>query len=380
MEYLGDVRFFHETYNVVSYINLDELTFQESEIMKGLNMVNTFCNENCTEANLIKKIRNQFETFRQDKYKLFSAIGVRNLVREKRGLFNFVGQLSKILFGTMSSDDAIYYNNEIDAIHRDNKRISELFRNQTYILQLTIHKTESLFREHSEKFNKINSNFQSIDKNIQKILETENIIQKDTVITDICLEIELALIEFSRNVNMIVQSISFAKIGQINSQLLTPDLLMSSIKLIKDERGANEMPIALHQGNYFEYLEISDVSISVIGYRFVYVIKIPILEIGNYKAYRAIPAPKLIRSNLLAYISNPNDHIITNNERLLYTPSDKYFLETCKTHKSLYFCKTIYPKYFIQKQDTCMSKIVNEPVNLSENDCDIKLISVKTSI
>jgi hypothetical protein len=33
--------------------------------------------------------------------------------RKKRGVFNFIGELSKILFGTIGENDANYYNEQI---------------------------------------------------------------------------------------------------------------------------------------------------------------------------------------------------------------------------------------------------------------------------
>lgn len=140
------------------------------------------------------------------------------------------------------------------------------------------------------------------------------------------------------------------------------------------------MPISINNGNYFEYLDISDVAISIIGYRFVYIIKIPILERENNKAYRVIPAPKPVRYNMVAYISNPHDYIITNDEKLLYTPSDEYFLNTCKIHQLQYFCKRIHPKYFIKSHDACLSKIVNEPLSLKKDDCSIKILTLSHTI
>lgn len=215
---------------------------------------------------------------------------------------------------------------------------------------------------------------------MKKVVLHENSLQRNSIITEMCLEIELTLTEFGKNVNMFTQSIIFAKMSQINPQLLTPELLTSSIKLIRDERRSNEMPIVLHGGNYFEYLEISDVTISVIIYRFIHLIKIPLLEIGNYKAYRAIPVPKMIDNSLAVYISNPYEYMITNNEKLLYTPSEENFLEHCKTHKLVYFCETIHTKYYIQKHDACLSKIVNDPFKSEKNDCKLKIIIVKHTI
>ncbi|XP_043273398.1 uncharacterized protein [Venturia canescens] len=376
MEYLGNTRFFHETYNVISYYNLDELTWEESEITKGLNFVENLCSQNCTEKRLIQRLREQLNIIRNDKYTLFSTIGVPTLYRNKRGLFDFVGKISKILFGTMSADDAEYYNKEIDAVHNDNKRIGELFRNQTHIIQLFLQKSEGLFRKYNDTFNKINLNFQNLGNELNELIKRDEVLAKDSLLTEMCLEIELALIGLDRNVRILIESIMFAKTGQTNPQLLSPELLMSAIKLIKEEKGSDQMPIPVHDGNYFEYLEVSDVAISVIGYRFVYVTKIPILEVENYKAFRVIPAPKLIGNNLIAYISNPHDYIITNDEKLLYTPSDERFLDTCKVHQFRYFCKRINPKYYMKAHDTCLSKIVNEPLKLNKNDCTIKIVHV----
>ncbi|KAK0165636.1 hypothetical protein PV328_004138 [Microctonus aethiopoides] len=199
MEYLRDVKFFHETYNVISYINLDELTWEESEISKGLTII------------------------------------------ENLGSYDFEKEESKL--------------------------------------------------------------------------------QKDSLITQMCLEIELALMDLDKNIGILFQSLTFAKTGQINPQLLSPDISMSSIKLIRDERGNKEMSIIIENGNYYEYLEISDLTIAVIKYRLVYIIKIPISELGKYKAYRVMPSPKLVEDKILAYISTPDDYIITNDEKLLYTPS-----------------------------------------------------------
>ncbi|KAK0176907.1 hypothetical protein PV328_001005 [Microctonus aethiopoides] len=108
----------------------------------------------------------------------------------------------------------------------------------------------------------------------------------------------------------------------------------------------------------------------------VYVIKILVLELGKYKAYRVIPAPKFVQENLFAYISTPDDYIITNDGKLLYIPTEENFLKGCKTHRNNYFCKSIFPKYYIKSHEACMSKVMNEPLKLEGNDCNIKMVSM----
>ena len=41
-----------------------------------------------------------------------------NYSRAKRGVFNFIGGISKILFGTMDSEDASYYTDKISYLNR----------------------------------------------------------------------------------------------------------------------------------------------------------------------------------------------------------------------------------------------------------------------
>jgi hypothetical protein len=55
----------------------------------------------------------------------------------------------------MSNSDANYYNNEIDRIHRDNKRMSELFSNQTHILNLYMQRTEGIIQDYVKKFQRL---------------------------------------------------------------------------------------------------------------------------------------------------------------------------------------------------------------------------------
>jgi adenylate kinase family enzyme len=48
--------------------------------------------------------------------------------RKNRGVFNFVGDLSKVLFGTMDDDDAKYYNDQIKLFEQNSEHMSTLLR------------------------------------------------------------------------------------------------------------------------------------------------------------------------------------------------------------------------------------------------------------
>jgi len=48
--------------------------------------------------------------------------------RIKRGVFDFVGQIAKILFGTLDSSDADYYNKQIDLVYNNSKQLTNLYK------------------------------------------------------------------------------------------------------------------------------------------------------------------------------------------------------------------------------------------------------------
>ena len=48
--------------------------------------------------------------------------------RKKRGVFNFIGELSKILFGTMDDDDAKYYNDQIKLFEQNSEDMNTLLK------------------------------------------------------------------------------------------------------------------------------------------------------------------------------------------------------------------------------------------------------------
>ncbi|KAK0073932.1 hypothetical protein PV326_012923, partial [Microctonus aethiopoides] len=100
------------------------------------------------------------------------------------------------------------------------------------------------------------------------------------MITEMCLELEIALMEPDKNIEILIEVVVLAKNGTVNSGLFSPDVFMNSINFIRDKNGNDRMSIPICNGNYFEYLEVSEV-ITIIEYRLVYILKIPILVLTH---------------------------------------------------------------------------------------------------
>lgn len=56
-------------------------------------------------------------------------------MRTKRGLLNFVGSISKTLFGTLDEDDLSLVNGNIDKLFSQQNQITHTLQNQTQIIK-----------------------------------------------------------------------------------------------------------------------------------------------------------------------------------------------------------------------------------------------------
>ena len=59
-------------------------------------------------------------------------------LRKRRGALNFIGQISKILFGTLDADDADYYNEQINQFEKNSEDLTNLMKQQLSIVRASL--------------------------------------------------------------------------------------------------------------------------------------------------------------------------------------------------------------------------------------------------
>jgi len=60
------------------------------------------------------------------------------LSRYKRGMFNFIGGISKILFGTLHYDDANYDSNKVNSLENEQMEFLKLSKEQIAVVKSTL--------------------------------------------------------------------------------------------------------------------------------------------------------------------------------------------------------------------------------------------------
>jgi len=58
--------------------------------------------------------------------------------RKKRGVFNFTGELGKVLFGTVGDDDANYYNEQVKLFEQNSEDTNTLLKHQLSVVRSSL--------------------------------------------------------------------------------------------------------------------------------------------------------------------------------------------------------------------------------------------------
>lgn len=122
-ENLGKAVLYSTTWKTVVYFPLKTVTYQLGTLNSYVDYVNQQCSKielrNCTASNHLDEITlTKLQQVRESEKLIDSIVGRRDMEgRKKRGLFYFVGKVSKILFRTMEGDDAQYKMNRLNKLN-----------------------------------------------------------------------------------------------------------------------------------------------------------------------------------------------------------------------------------------------------------------------
>lgn len=141
----GIVSLYSTTWRVVSYFNLKELhdKFEETQVVA--NRAVTHCMSRLNQAKLntgecestqqavkwhVEKI------FRSEEF--IDQLARHEQPRVKRGILNFIGETSKVLFGTLDEDDAEFSKAKIDVLEEQQRELLRLSKEQVTIVRASL--------------------------------------------------------------------------------------------------------------------------------------------------------------------------------------------------------------------------------------------------
>jgi len=128
-DYIGEAQVYNTEWRLLTYIDLQEANQNLESTKKCAQLSIEFCrkHEHTYWINLTDCTKITHYIDRQIREIEDLRLLVRQLIRNKdeecmrfkRGVFNFIGVISKILFGTMDNEDASYYAEKISNLEKE---------------------------------------------------------------------------------------------------------------------------------------------------------------------------------------------------------------------------------------------------------------------
>jgi hypothetical protein len=319
----AQARLYNSEWKIVTYLDLQQASDNVDVVGKYIEATVDFCNKHSNSLWL--NLTECRTTIRDATRKLEGLKGMRSLAsqltkternepRTKRGLFNFVGQISHSLFGTLDSDDEEFFNNKISQLE-EQAGLIKLAREQMVVVKSTLKSVNRTLHEVTNNELILEKGLQDIKKFINK--ENGEIKRQYTytsmlvILNDHAIQIQRALEEVKDEYNIIIQSCLNAKSGIIQPQVLSPshmiDILRSSQDLFPRDL---QVPVQLSEAYAYLLLNIISIDSYIVGSNLVYIVKVPLSTHFVYDIYRVIPFPmRLITQGLSTPLFNQSENM-----------------------------------------------------------------------
>lgn len=337
---------YNEVWDTIHFADLTDVASDVSILQLHLEKLSTTCKKfkGCYHERSITSLQNRFSKIRTQ---FFSLTKVAS--RQKRGLFNFIGEGLRYLFGSMSASDAEHINNDIDEVYTKNSKVAQLISNQTSLIRTTLVKLQ---------------NFASTQK--QDIVTLENIVRNgssqvnintfNAKLLDSLFETEIHLDSLSETLFDLEQALSSGKTGVVSPRLVTPENFMQSLSVIKNNF-YKDLPFPLEVVNYHLYLRISTIDMVVAKNRIIYRIHTPIPNPVLFQVSKFNPIPLSGWTKYYMYENLQDKPVAFTIDKAEYTLIEP---DAC-THAGLtYYCKITHPIHKFLEDRSCYSHLLKD--------------------
>ena len=194
--------------------------------------------------------------------------------RKKRSLifpFNIIGNIIKILFGTLSTNDLKYSDQEIDRLYKNS--------NERILLQeKSLHINQEMLKEISKDFKSFNKNILEVEKWSSNITSKLDLLRFENQISEALVELQITIDDYKDFIRAYSDGILHAQEGHLSSTLMPPKIVIDSLMNIQkmDKFWTPNFDLSLQ--NYPLIMKISEVAAYINNTRLVSILRVPIAD------------------------------------------------------------------------------------------------------
>lgn len=287
-----------------------------------------------------------------------------------------IGSLAKTIFGTLSEDDGIRYDNAIQNAYDNEKRLASLIKENVLITSSVL--TEFNKTLHTIKINEANLN-QVIDNFSLKLKNISSMSNEATIktnINSILNSLEASLLTLSFRLEDITNAIVLSGQNIMHPAVLTPAQLYQEI--VDNFRYLPvdyKLPVELALSNIHLLLNISSVVCYSANNKIVFVLRIPLVSPKEFNLYHslALPTPHdKSKPYSFTYVVPSNKYIALTKDRSEYCNIDS--LKECIAISSREYICDVMTVISTSAHPSCESELITRVIKVLPVQCQTEFI------
>jgi hypothetical protein len=229
-DYIGEARLYSTEWKVVTYINLRTVDDNFRTLRNYAQMSVDFCKKHehmfwVNYTGCLNTIRQTDRPIKEvNDLKLILRQLTRNEdellhTRNKRGVFNFIGGISKILFGTLDNEDANYYADKITHLENEQLDFLKHSKEQISVVKTTLRSVNSTLLTVSENEKFLSKGLEEMAKHVNEqdgeIWEMFTAYSLLLTINEHCIQLNRAIDECRREYEILIDVVVNSQRGII---------------------------------------------------------------------------------------------------------------------------------------------------------------------
>ncbi|XP_054004246.1 uncharacterized protein LOC128890076 [Hylaeus anthracinus] len=352
---MGLTRVYHRQWKILYNYDLIDLDAIEDTIINCFKTTVRTFHETSHQVydGPLRALLNRFFRAMKDKSRLLNSIRIFNETTQESGSLNPIENVANIIFGTLSSKDAEYYNSEIDNLYANNKTLA-IYKDKGTTIARGLFKDLTNYKDKiqttTELFNQI------IENNIQELHKLSMLLTLSEIVT-----------EYTQLVVKLESLITNGIQGKLNPAMFDQVSLLTILKVMQSKLGPEQMFYPAEKDKVSHYQQI--IKINIFGLqrtKLCFELLIPILESEIYSLYQLVPVP-LIEDKLMYFVSITERFILLDNSTKHYNPIKMSHINNCVIIDKNRLCELDTSMLATTYQDPCISRAIHQLPE--ENNC-----------
>lgn len=381
-EHLGKVNHFDSEWNLITYVDLIDIHRKINLIHDTYSSTKQLCEHETfqrfslcqTSMIILEQIIPQLSL----QEKVLKELTSFNNKRVKRSYFDGIGNIFKVLFGTLSAEDAKLYNDAIENLDKNEHEVLNLLKAQSNIIKSTISNFNSTITDLNINEKIFNENLRSLSNYTKDIGNKIFSINMKQDIDEHMSLLILITTEVNNEISTIINAILFAKNNAIHPVIITPQQYgVELIKTLTYLPSQTKYPLDLNDKDIPELMSLTNLITYVTKEKLVFVIKTPLITQVSYDLYNVLPVPIKSKENTFLFVLPNFKYFLISNNKMHYTSLED--LNQCKIlqNNKRYICKLESALYSVHTSKTCETELMYGNTKLP-NECDTRVGFIKT--